>query len=610
MSIAVPAAVAPGPFAVLRRRGFALLWVGQLVSTMGTALAELAASILVFRLTNSALAVGLMLMASAAPSLFFGLVAGVYVDRWDRKSILVACDLIRAVLVALIPFLIVHSGPAWLFVMTLAVASVGQFYAPANASVLPDIAPDEELTAANSLLAISEFGSMAVGYAAAGLIAGGLPIEWAFYLDAFSFVFSAICIAFVTIPKLTVEGDTTVATVAKNLKAGVAFVAGKPILRSYMTVLVPAGIAIGLWNSIILPFFSRELGASTFAYGIQEGLGSFGFVLASLLLATRGDRLREGQWVSMSFFGMGIFGMAYAFTSSVPVAILLSFLGGFANAPSVIARQLIIQRNAPREMRGRVASVVLVSRDVLWLVGMGLAGLADLMNLRLLVFVVSAVWVAAAGLSLELPGLGQPAAQWRRSMALLRGAATAPRLSGGRPATLADLQGLLPFLPVLRSLKEADRDTLVTSARVIDAGPGTVVVRRGDTSDAAYFVLAGQVVAGVSLEGEEYRTLSCMTPGDYFGEIAALTGSPRTANVVADEPATLLEVPAATLRQLVVDPAFGKLVSEKMAERLGRTASITELPRTAGIDQKTLRELRTGPPASDQGPAVNQGAAA
>ena len=158
-----------------------------------------------------------MLIAAAGPSVVLGLIAGVYVDRLDRKKILVACDLIRAIAIAFVPLLLVHFGVAALFVAIAFVASVSQFYAPANASILPDIAPDDELDAANALLAISEFGSMAVGYAAAGLIAAGLPFEWAFYLDAFSFVFCAICIAFVAVPKLAVEGATTVRTVVKNL---------------------------------------------------------------------------------------------------------------------------------------------------------------------------------------------------------------------------------------------------------------------------------------------------------------------------------------------------------------------------------------------------------
>src|SRR5574340_1143300 len=96
------------PFAVFRNRNFRLMWTGQLISTMGSALTSLAASIYVFRLTNSALSVGLMLMATAAPSLLVGLFAGVFVDRYDRKKIMIAADLIRGLLVVLVPLLVPH----------------------------------------------------------------------------------------------------------------------------------------------------------------------------------------------------------------------------------------------------------------------------------------------------------------------------------------------------------------------------------------------------------------------------------------------------------------------------------------------------------------------
>src|SRR5262249_41938378 len=105
-------------FAIFRNRSFTLMWTGQLISTVGSSLTSLASSILVLRLTGSALSVGLMLMATALPSLFVGLIAGVFVDRYDRKRIMITADLLRAVLVFLIPFLI-SFDIAWLYVMVM-----------------------------------------------------------------------------------------------------------------------------------------------------------------------------------------------------------------------------------------------------------------------------------------------------------------------------------------------------------------------------------------------------------------------------------------------------------------------------------------------------------
>src|SRR5512136_2394060 len=128
------ARVSSSPLAVLRNRNFSLMWSGQLVSTMGSALTSLAASILIYRLTNSAMSVGLMLMATAAPTVLVGLFAGVFVDRFDRKRIMIAADLIRAVLVFLIPTLVPYSI-VWLYVIVMLSSAVGQFYDPAHESV-------------------------------------------------------------------------------------------------------------------------------------------------------------------------------------------------------------------------------------------------------------------------------------------------------------------------------------------------------------------------------------------------------------------------------------------------------------------------------------------
>jgi len=170
-----------------------------------------------------------------------------------------------------------------------------------------------------------------------------------------------------------------------------------------------------------------------------------------------------------------------------------------------------------------------------------------------------------------------------------------PGLQAGRPASLVDLDALVGLLPTLGRLGKAERDSLVAQASVVEAPAGTTILKFGDASDEAYFILKGQVIAGLAAEGGDFRALSTITPGDFFGEIAALTGARRTANVVADEPVTLLQVSAVGLRQLMGVPAFSQLVMEKMTERLNRSSS-TELPRFAELDQQALLDLRTAQP--------------
>ena len=582
-------------FAIFRKRDFRLLWTAQLGSTVGSSLTDLAAGILIFRLTDSALAVGLMLMATAVPSLFVGLVAGVFVDRFDRKKIMIASDLIRGMLVVSIPFLItIHI--AFLYVIVLLSSAVKQFFDPAEQSVLPDVASEEELASANAFLSISSFGSTAIGFAAAGFLASTGDIALAFYVDAATFVFSAICVGLVKIKPLVVEETTSVKAVIENLASGVALLWRTPILRSTLLVFMPVLFAFGLWNVLLLPFAVETLGGSEFEYGLQEGLTSLGFVFGSLLMAKYIDRLAEGTWIVVSLFVMGVVGIGYGLSSSIWVAIALVTISGFSQPPSSIARALILQRHTPREYRGRVFSAFFVTRDVLFLLGMATAGLADIIDIRLLIVVASAILIVAAVTAQLLPGLGRPAAEWRRAIQLLRTAPATAAAGTSRPATPDDFERVLSRLPVLAGLDGRRRADFIARARVSDVESGSTIVAEGDAGDSAFFILAGEVVAGTPVEGGEYRSLSTMGPGDFFGEIAALTGSRRTANVVAASDTELLEVPAASLRALMDLPEMSALFLSTLTERLTRTRSGADRPRLAGTDQVALRDLRTPRP--------------
>jgi len=580
------------PFSVFRNRNFTLMWIGQLISTMGTALTSLASSIYVYKMTGSAASVGLMLMATAAPSLIVGLIAGVFVDRVDRKKIMIAADLIRAVLVFLIPFLVPRSI-AWLYIIVMLSSAVGQFFDPAHESVLPEVASERELAAANSLMAISSFGSTAVGFAASGFLAS-LNIYYAFYLDAISFVISAICILLIRLKPFEVPEKASVQIVLRNLQAGMQHLFNTPILRSLFFVSIPVIIGFGLENALLLPFANQALHATDFQYGIQEAMTSLGFVAGSLLLAGVFDRMREGPWIAISYLGMGLAGIAYSLSNSIPVAIVIVTISGFLNPPSSIGRRIVIQRNTPREMRGRVNSAFFVSRDVLFLIGMAAAGLADVMNVRVL-YLLSALLVLAAGVwVLFLPGLRQDAAQWRRAISMLRAAPSAPGLGTGRAITQADFDALVGVVPTLGGLNARESQDLITHSQIVEAPAGTAIIRYGDQSDAAYFILSGQTMAGFPSKEGEYRRLSEMVQGDFFGEIAALTGARRTADVIAQANTTMVQVPAATLRALMGNPALSQLFLAKMTERLNRT-SLSDLPRFAGVDQQDLKELRGEP---------------
>jgi len=515
------------------------------------------------------------------------------VDRLDRQRIMVMVQIIRTVLILLIPVLLPY-GVGWLYVLVMASSTVAQFFDPALASALPDVASDNELAAANAFLSASQTGAMSLGFSVAGLLTARFPIAWAFYINALAFLLSGLAVWLVQLPPLHVEDHTTVAAVVQNLRAGAKFLCDSPALRSLCMVTVLMAILFGFHNALLLPFAKRTLGATEFEYGLIEGLSTVGFVLGGLWLARVGDRLREGQWLVISFMSLGLITVTYSQLTSVTLAITLGMFLAFANVPSFIARRLLIQRHTTREVRGRVTSVFFVIRDGMFVVGMSAAGLADVYDIRGLYLVEGLLLAGLGMLVLLLPGLGQPAAEWKRAIRLLQGIAEAPGLGLGRSATLADLERLASRLPVLATLRMPERQRLIADLRYVEAEPGTVLVRQHEISDAAYFILAGQAVAGRVEDGQE-RVLGVLQAGDFFGEIAALTGVPRTANVVADAPTLLLKVPASTLRQMTANPTLNRLFLSKMTERMIRTKML-DMPRAAGLDQELMHDLRTPGP--------------
>ena len=585
------------PFAVFRKRNFSLLWTGQFVETIGNSLTSIAASIYVYRLTGSALSVGLMLMATAAPSLVVGLFAGVFVDRYDRRRIMLSADVLRGILILLVPFL-VPLNVIWLYVIVMLISAVSQFFDPAYESILPEVASDEELAAANSLISISSFGSTAVGFAAAGLIASAADINWAFYANAVTYFFSAGCVYLIHIKPVQAEEETSGAVVIQNLRAGMRQLFRTSALSALFSVDAVVATAFGLWNTLLLPFAITALGATEFEYGLQEGLTSVGFVVGSLLMAKFFDRLQAGAWLAISFLGMGLVGIVYSSLVSIPLAIVLIMFSGFFNAPSSIGRRLILQRNTPAEMRGRVNSAFFVAGDLFFLIGMGAAGLADYMDVRLLVL-ISAVLIMVAGvLVVLLPGLGQSRAQWKRTIDLLRGVEAAPRLGAGRPATMVEVERFISHLPQLSGMSPKERALFASDTLVAEAPAGKLVTYRGETSDAAYFILKGSVGVGY-LRDQDYVILNYLHEGDFFGEVAALTGMTRTANIITEEDSEFLIIPSRVLKRLARKyPSLNVMFYTVIGQRL----SLTELPRNVGLDQDLLRDLRRNQPEMEKEP--------
>jgi len=443
--------------------------------------------------------------------------------------------------------------------------------------------------AANAMMTISLYGAVTIGAAAGGLIASLSTLTTAFVLDAISFILSALCIAWLDVAPLASKehAGSDGASALQNLRAGLAFVRGTPVLRSLVVVFGLTFVDYGLTNSLILPFIKRAQRGTDFQYSLVEALFAVGFVAGSLIMANVTDRLHAGQWIGISILGMGVFTVGMALGHRVWVVIACSAMIGLLNAPSYLGRQLLIQRTTPREIRGRVSSVFFVLRDTGLMIGMAAAGLADLVDVRLLLLITAFGLIACGALSLILPGLGQRTAEWRHILAMLRTPPEGRAVLGlGRVAELSDIDRLCVHLPAMAHWTRSQRQALAEQTRVFDVEPGTAIVRQGERTNMAYFLLRGRTVATRSADGGANKILDFHNPGDFFGEIAALTNLPRTANVLAEQPSAVLQVPAPVLRSMSLDPKINRVLLARMNERMS-LLNLIAAPGGTGIAKRS-----------------------
>ncbi|HEY3028636.1 MAG TPA: MFS transporter, partial [Bradyrhizobium sp.] len=186
-------------FAILRRRNFALLWFGQLISIIGDWVLFIALPFYVYDMTGSALATGMMFAAQLLPSLLLGSVAGVFVDRWNRKRVMIASDVLRGLVLLLL--LVVRSpDQLWVvYLVAIAQSTIGQFFVPAKNAIIPNLVDENELIGANSLNAVSDSVTRLIGPSLGGMLMAWLGLTSVVLVVSASFLVSALMIALIAL---------------------------------------------------------------------------------------------------------------------------------------------------------------------------------------------------------------------------------------------------------------------------------------------------------------------------------------------------------------------------------------------------------------------------
>ena len=383
--------------APLRIADYRRLWIGQVVSVIGDKIDQIAMAMMVYAVTGSMLQMGIMLGVTMLPAAVFGLPAGVYVDRWDRRRTMIAADLVRAAVVVAIPF-VVRYGVWWAYALAFVASTLALFFVPAKRSLIPDIVPGDDLIAANSLDNASEAVAEIVGLAIGAAIVATIGYGLAFTLDGLTFLFSAGMIALITFrqPKLPFP-EHREDFIAETL-AGVRAIAASDVMRQLFNVYVASALFAAASIAVCYALALVRYHAGAPGVALLDAASAVGILIGSVLVARTGP----GHLGAKFLFGITMFGPAFAliaFADSIWVAAILILVSGIANMFFFIPAITLFQKLSDSSVRGRVMAANTTATRVMMVIGLIVAGaLAEKIALPVLVMAVGLAALVTAGL--------------------------------------------------------------------------------------------------------------------------------------------------------------------------------------------------------------------
>ena len=354
---------------------FFRLWIAQVISATGDWLGLLAISILAIRVGsgNEGAALSLVLGARIAPGFFFGPLAGVFVDRWNRKRVMVFCDIGRAMVMIVLPFI---NNLIGLFIASLILEALTMLWSPAKEASVPNLVSEKFLTSANSLSLVAAYGTFPLG---AGLMAlfGRLSTalfdsSWAdnirlddmglaFYANAVSFLITALIISTLALPENphVKKSDSRgikkyLADPINDLKQGWQFAFINPVVRTVNAGLATAMLGAGMVIPLGVIYTDELLGAGKSGFGVLLTSLGFGVGAGVLLVFFFRNTIDKAKTFTRVLFGAGISLFATVSTGQIHFAMVMLFVGGICLGVIYVVGFTLLHENVEDHMRGRI----------------------------------------------------------------------------------------------------------------------------------------------------------------------------------------------------------------------------------------------------------------
>jgi MFS family permease len=380
---------APAPHSdnarLLANRDFILLLAGQTVSNLGDIVFDITLTLwiavnIAAGQTWAPMAVSGALLAASLPVLVAGPIAGVFVDRWNRRNTMLLMDAVRAILVALL--LIADAGRlparaqiAAIYAVVFLVSVCSQFFSPARVATIVDIVDEPLRAQAASTSQLLSSVALIVGPAAAAPLFFRLGVRWALILNALSFAFSWTAI-FVVRPRKSPCGTNpaTTSSLAGEFRDGLRFFAGNSVLRTMLIASVIVMLGGGAFNALGIFFLTENLHATPELFGIVSTTFGAGMLAGSILAAVVAPRWGLTRVFSSATVSVGALILVLARLRSFPPALVTLFLLGAVIPALQVTLGPLMLKVTPRDFIGRVVSVISPVTSAAEMLSMLLAG--------------------------------------------------------------------------------------------------------------------------------------------------------------------------------------------------------------------------------------------
>jgi MFS family permease len=449
---------ATGVSQVLRNRPFLLLWVSQLLTQVGANMVLYGLTVVVLKATSLSSAVSALFLTFLVPAVLLSAVAGVYVDRVDRRLVLVVTNILRAVL--LVAIWAVGGNLTLILLLNVLLSTVTVFFAPAEAAMIPFLVPRGQLISANGLFTLTLNGAFALGYALFGpLIVTIASAEALILVVAVLYVIASVfCVTLPSNPPVLEDqragsyahaeapGESTLA----QLREGIGYIRQNPMISWSLVYLGIAASLVGVIGVLGPSFAEKTLGLDPEdlvvvvlplglgivtgilllnQYGryvprrraIEGGLIMLGILLVVLTVAGPVSRLLQGIDEAAPVVDLSVV------TSLVAVVVVLAFLAGTAYGVVAISSQTQLQEDIPPEGRGRVFGVLNMLVSVSTFLPIIVVGpISDLVGTTNVILVVAVAILMVGIVSIVRRGPLRPAEQRAMAGTMVPGTAMDP----------------------------------------------------------------------------------------------------------------------------------------------------------------------------------------